>query len=208
MAQRFGGPNSPSGDPRPKTRPDRPAATPVRVNPVGLRVNLLFGLPFLWAVSAFFRDPAGLAQNLGVFALLMLAAWLTREGVIAADAYDQRRVARRPAIPRKVFAAVLTGAQKWLRDPASENANELICRPAAMSSRRAVAICSARTRSICPLRVPINNLLSGPSMIRETMSSLKEVVSPMRWRNILKLWPSNLFRPATVPNHINPLLSL
>ncbi len=110
MAQRFGGPNSPSGDPRPKTRPDRPAATPVRVNPVGLRVNLLFGLPFLWAVSAFFRDPAGLAQNLGVFALLMLAAWLTREGVIAADAYDQRRVARRPAIPRKVFAAVLTGA--------------------------------------------------------------------------------------------------
>lgn len=114
MARRFGGPNSPSGNPRPDTRPGtrpaRPSGAPARVNPVGLRVNLLFGLPFLWAVSAFFRDPAGLAQNLGVFALLMLAAWLTREGVIAADAYDQRRVARRPAIPRKIFAAVLTGA--------------------------------------------------------------------------------------------------
>jgi len=39
----------------------------------------------------------------------MLAAWLTREGVLAQAAFDARKVARRPAIPRKIFASVLTG---------------------------------------------------------------------------------------------------
>ena len=73
-----------------------------RVNAAGARVNLLFIVPFLWAFSAFFRDPAGLVQHLAVFALLILSAWLTREGVIAQDAYDQRKIARRPAIPRKI----------------------------------------------------------------------------------------------------------
>lgn len=111
MAQRFGGPNSPGGDPRPSGAPmTRTPRPPKRVSPVGARVNLLFVLPFLWASSAFFQDPAGLAQSLGVFALLLLSAWLTREGVIAQDAYDQRRVARRPAIPRKIFGAVTFGA--------------------------------------------------------------------------------------------------
>ena len=111
MAQRFGGPNSPGGDPRPSGAPmTRAPRPPKRVSPVGARVNLLFVLPFLWASSAFFQDPAGLAQSLGVFALLLLSAWLTREGVIAQDAYDQRRVARRPAIPRKIFGAVVFGA--------------------------------------------------------------------------------------------------
>lgn len=111
MAQRFGGPNSPGGDPRPQRVPaGRPPRPPRRVSPVGARVNLLFVLPFLWASTAFFQDPAGLAQSLGVFALLLLSAWLTREGVIAQDAYDQRRVARRPAIPRKIFGAVTFGA--------------------------------------------------------------------------------------------------
>ena len=98
MAKRFGGTYSPGGDPRPADqRTEAPSAKRVvqkRLNPVGARVNLLFAVPFLWAFSAFFRDPAGLAQHLGVFALLMLSAWLTREGVIAQDAYEQRRVAR------------------------------------------------------------------------------------------------------------------
>lgn len=113
MAQRFGGPNSPGGDPRPASRQAsgaRPAAPRLRVSPVGARVNLLFALPFPWAFSAFFRDPTGLVQHLAVFAILMLSAWLTRDGVIAHDAYDLRRVSRRPAIPRKLFGAVLMGA--------------------------------------------------------------------------------------------------
>ncbi|WP_068299401.1 5-bromo-4-chloroindolyl phosphate hydrolysis family protein [Pararhodobacter sp. CCB-MM2] len=110
MARRFGGPNSPGGDPRPDTSTSpRKRRAVKRVSPVGARVNLLFMLPFLWAFSAFFRDPAGMAQHLGVFAVLLFSAWMTREGVIAQDAYDQRRVARRPAIPRKIFGSVAMG---------------------------------------------------------------------------------------------------
>lgn len=117
MARRYGGEYSPGGDPRPEDQRDTPAARRAarrserraRRHPAGARVNLLFGLPFLWAFSAFARDPSGMAQHLGVFALLILSAWLTREGVIAQDAYDERRVARRPAIPRKIFGAVTLG---------------------------------------------------------------------------------------------------
>jgi len=110
MARRFGGQFSPEdhGDrpPRPPA-PDWSAKSPT---PAGARVNALFFLPIPFAVRAFWAEPTGLALNLAAFALLILAAWLTREGVIAHAAYDARRVARRPAIPRKIFAAVLTGA--------------------------------------------------------------------------------------------------
>jgi hypothetical protein len=108
MAQRFGGPNSPGGDPRPQAQ-GAPSVRTRQRNPVGARVHLLFVLPFAWALTAFFRDPAGLLLHLGVFALLMLSAWLTREGVIAHAAYDERRIARRPAFPRKIFGSVAMG---------------------------------------------------------------------------------------------------
>ena len=107
MARRFGGAYSPGGDPRATGAPVTGGGK--RPHPVGARVHILFVLPFLFALSAFFKDPAGLATNLGVFALLMLSAWLTREGVIAQDAYDNRRISRRPAIPRKIFGAVAMG---------------------------------------------------------------------------------------------------
>ncbi len=103
MSQRFGGRYSPNAQPS----APRPAPKP---HPVGARVNLLFVVPFLFAIGAFFKDPAGLTLNLVAFGTLMLAAWLTREGVIAQAAYEARKVARRPAIPRKIFASVLTGA--------------------------------------------------------------------------------------------------
>jgi len=107
MARRFGGTHSPGGDPRTDVTP---APGPgKRAHPVGARVHILFVVPFLFALSAFFKDPAGLAINLAVFALLMLSAWLTREGVIAQDAYDNRRIARRPAIPRKIFGSAAMG---------------------------------------------------------------------------------------------------
>lgn len=102
MAQRFGGKYSPGGT------ADTPAPQ-ARVHPVGARVNFLFVLPFMFAARAFFQDPAGLALNLAAFAVLMLAAWLTREGVLAQAAYDARAVARRPALPRKMVASGLTG---------------------------------------------------------------------------------------------------
>lgn len=107
MARRFGGKYSPRG-PLDSPAP-APAVSRPRVHPVGARVNLLFALPFVFALKAFFQDPAGLVLNLGAFGALMLAAWLTREGVLAQAEFDRRDVARKPAIPRKIFGAALTG---------------------------------------------------------------------------------------------------
>lgn len=111
MAERFGGPNSPGGDPR-LQGPSGPTGTRVRTrqrSPVGFRVHFLFVVPFVWAATAFFGEAAELFRNLGVFALLLFSAWLTREGVIAQAAYDERRIARRPAFPRKIAGAVFMG---------------------------------------------------------------------------------------------------
>jgi 5-bromo-4-chloroindolyl phosphate hydrolysis protein len=111
MAQRYGGkyspgPDNPAGIPR--TGPA--VAPPARRARAGMRVNLLFLAPAPLVILAFFREPVGLAYNLAAFGVLMLAAWLTREGLIAEEAYDARTVARRPAIPRKLMGSVLTGA--------------------------------------------------------------------------------------------------
>jgi hypothetical protein len=64
----------------------------------------------VFGVRAFFQEPLGLALDLGACAVLLLAAWLTREGLLAQEAYEARKVARRPAIPRKIFGSVLMGA--------------------------------------------------------------------------------------------------
>lgn len=105
MAQRFGGKHSPGGDPAtPGTY--RGAAR----SRAGARVNLLFFLPLLLIWRAFTADPVQMAQYLVALGLLILAAWLTREGVLAQEAYDNRKIARRPAVPRKLLGSVLTGA--------------------------------------------------------------------------------------------------
>ncbi len=107
MAQRFGGPNSPGGTSRGGGRTPYAGKRPARA---AARVNFLFLAPLPLAIMAFFRDPRGLALSLAAFGLLTLAAWLTREGVAAQEAYEARKIARRPAIPRKIFGSVLTGA--------------------------------------------------------------------------------------------------
>lgn len=113
MAQRYGGKYSPDGNGPSSGRLDAPSpANPFqgrRPSRAGAKVNALFILPFLFLFAAFRSDPLGLALNLGCFAALMLAAWLTREGVLAEEAYDARKIARRPAIPRKIFGSALTG---------------------------------------------------------------------------------------------------
>lgn len=113
MAQRFGGkfsPDSGSATPPGGKPPIRHPFDNKRPTGVGFRSNLLFVLPFLFAWKAFTGSPATLVLSLAVFALLMLSAWLTREGIRAAEAYDLRTVARRPAIPRKFMGAGLMGA--------------------------------------------------------------------------------------------------
>ena len=109
MAQRFGGKYSP----KPQGS-DGPVQTQATTDPAaggaGFKANLLFALPFIFIFKAFRGDPSALFVGLGTAGLLLLAAWLTREGIKAHRAYDARRVARRPAIPRKLFAACLIGA--------------------------------------------------------------------------------------------------
>ena len=109
MAERYGGKFSPEGSEHTAQAPKAPSFRAAQKRPGG-RANLLFLAPLPLVVMAFFRDPAGLAQNLVAFGILMLAAWLTREGLRAQAAFDERKIARRPGIPRKIFGAVLTGA--------------------------------------------------------------------------------------------------
>ncbi|MGC1429847.1 MAG: 5-bromo-4-chloroindolyl phosphate hydrolysis family protein [Albidovulum sp.] len=100
MAERFGGQYSPSKGDAPA--PHTPRSRAER------RTGLMFLLALPFAVKAFWHDPMGLALNLGAFGALVLAAWLTREGVRAAEAYHVRNTARRPALPRKILGAAAT----------------------------------------------------------------------------------------------------
>ncbi len=117
MAKRYGGaysPDSAASDQPTQGAPStaRPRAPLHNARPAraGARVNLLFLAPLPLVGLAFFRDPPQMALSLAGAGLLLAAAWLTREGVAAHAAYDARKVARRPAFPRKIFASVLTGA--------------------------------------------------------------------------------------------------
>lgn len=110
MAERYGGDFSPEGaSDNARPTPSSPFQGKQRTR-AGGRVNFLFFAPLPLAVRAFWQDPTELVLMLTAFGLLILAASLTRAGLIAEDAFNARKVARRPAIPRKVFGSVLTGA--------------------------------------------------------------------------------------------------
>ena len=107
MAKRFGGEFSPD------KRQDRPrdtvtAATPLR--PAAGRVKLLYLPALVLAFTSLNEGPIDLVLGLVGAAILTLAAWLLHEGLEAEAAYHARKVARRPAVPRKMLATVLTGA--------------------------------------------------------------------------------------------------
>ena len=109
MAQRFGGEFSPQGKSRAAPKPPAGSFRGARRARAGFRVNLLFLVPFPLIWTAFVSSPAAMAMYMIAFGLLILAAWLTREGIRAQEAYEARKVARRPALPRKLLAAILTG---------------------------------------------------------------------------------------------------
>ncbi|WP_299687961.1 5-bromo-4-chloroindolyl phosphate hydrolysis family protein [uncultured Tateyamaria sp.] len=107
MAKRFGGKYSPDGE-TPEVEA-RPAFDRARVDPVGARANLMF-LPAVPMVFLALNDGAvGLVLALVAAGVLTLGAWLLREGMRAEAAYHERKVARRPALPRKLVAALLAG---------------------------------------------------------------------------------------------------
>ena len=117
MAKRYSGEHSPTGrrdDAAPREMvtaerlevPSFKGRKPMRH---GAKLNILFILPLLTLLTAFFQPVTAMAVDLAGAAVMMLAAWLTRDGVRAEDAFNERKVARKPAIPRKIFGAVGMG---------------------------------------------------------------------------------------------------
>lgn len=108
MADRFGGKFSPQGgDGLGK------ATVPVLVDAKprgGWRASVLFLSAFLFLFPAFGDGPRDMLLGLVAGGSLILSAWVSREGLRAEAAYDARKVARRPAFPRKLAGAILTGA--------------------------------------------------------------------------------------------------
>lgn len=108
MAQKFGGQHSPDG-PTQTTHSDRIVAETRQVDAAGAKANILF-IPAIPLVFTSLNDgPFTLGLALVGAATLTLAAWLLRDGLRAEAAYKARKVARRPALPRKLAATVLTG---------------------------------------------------------------------------------------------------
>ncbi|MEM7521183.1 MAG: 5-bromo-4-chloroindolyl phosphate hydrolysis family protein [Pseudomonadota bacterium] len=103
MAQRFGGKFSPDGKPGsvPPTTRRR-----VDVDAAGGRSNVMF-IPAIVLVATTFSDGAvPMTLGLAGAAIWTLSAWLLREGLRAQAAFEDRKVARRPALPRKMLASV------------------------------------------------------------------------------------------------------
>lgn len=106
MAQRYGGKYSPQ--PQGKPTPLPATAEP---RPQGLwRANLLFLSAFAFLFPAFGDAPDAMLLGLVSGGLLILSAWLAREGLRARAAWAARKIARRPALPRLAFSALACGA--------------------------------------------------------------------------------------------------
>ncbi|CTQ50154.1 5-bromo-4-chloroindolyl phosphate hydrolysis family protein [Jannaschia donghaensis] len=110
MAQRYGGKHSPqgkSGMPGTIAAPAPHLRSPLRGQ---ARTTILMALAILPVITAFFADGAlGLAGSIAAGAAIFCGALLTREGLKAEAAWAERRIARRPALPRKIFGAVVLG---------------------------------------------------------------------------------------------------
>ncbi len=114
MAQRYGGDHSPK-------KPTGPSDATKTANKFrgrtahqsDIRVKLLFlaPVPLLFAAIGELRagDAFGMAAELTAFITLIFAAYLLRDGIKAQAAFEARTIARPPKIPRKLFAAELTG---------------------------------------------------------------------------------------------------
>jgi hypothetical protein len=121
MAERYGGKYSPGASPgsSPESGPGSGPGVPPpvfrsgRARRVSLRARVMFLLPLPLLFAGFGAigrgNAAEMVGELGGFVGLMLSAWLLNEGLRAEEAFEARTVARPPSIPRKLFAAVLTG---------------------------------------------------------------------------------------------------
>ncbi len=124
MAKRFGGQFSPDGTPPAKDEPR--AFDRARVDPAGARSNVLFIPAVVLLFTTITDGPTPMAMGLVGAAVLTLAAWLLRDGLRAEAEFHSRKVARRPAIPRKIFASVLTGIGAAIATVAHLNAPDVL----------------------------------------------------------------------------------
>ncbi len=109
MAKRYGGKYSPDGNSDPAEPSQRGQFDGARVDPAGARANVMF-VPAIPLVFISLNDGAiGMTLGLVAAGFLTAAAWMLREGLRAEAAFNARRAAKRPAMPRKIFASVLTG---------------------------------------------------------------------------------------------------
>lgn len=118
--KRYGGAHSPDGS----TQDSDPTNTQFKgatVDPVGARANALF-TPAIILLYLSLNDGA-IGLGLGVMAagLWLLGAWLLRGGLRAEAEYNARKIARRPVLPRKIIASILTGIgvalAAWKNEP-------------------------------------------------------------------------------------------
>jgi len=121
MAQRFGGKYSPDGKPAPKAPGPPQSYRNAQVDPVGVRANLMFVPPAILTLLSLNDGATGLALGLTGAGLWTGGAFLLREGLKAETAFAARKVARKPALPRKILAALLAGGgaalAAWKAEP-------------------------------------------------------------------------------------------
>lgn len=111
MAQRFGGKFSPDGNRPADVDTPRPMAPQTQRSSRWERMAGFLGFTSIaYFVPGFQGDQRQLILSLLAGGLIVASALLTRAGVKAELAYEARRVARRPAIPRKIFGAVAMAA--------------------------------------------------------------------------------------------------
>jgi hypothetical protein len=103
MARKFGGKFSPDSTGDVTVVDDR------KVDAGAGRAGAMFPPAIVLVATTFSDGPVALVTGLLGAGALVSAGWMVREGLRAQSAYDARKVARRPAIPRKMIASGLTG---------------------------------------------------------------------------------------------------
>jgi hypothetical protein len=103
MAKKFGEKYSPDGETS-GVIDDR------EVDASAGTAGVLYPPAIVLLATTFLDGPVALTAGLAGAGALVSSAWLVGEGLKAEAAYNARKIARRPAIPRKMMASVLTGA--------------------------------------------------------------------------------------------------
>ncbi len=135
MTQRYGGRFSPEPGSDPSTGP---AGTPPeagarfrgrRASRVNIAARALFVAPIPLLLSAIGEirsgDALGMVVELGAFGLLISSAVTLNEGLKADAAYAARTIAKPPAVPRKLLAAIMSGLGVFLASGIAPGFNPL-----------------------------------------------------------------------------------